>query len=93
MITLVIVLRYFIPSSLLLTSTQKCSRTMVIFFSDSFLFNSTIGSFRLRLKSQLVDFFTNFFHMIDLYFMTQRSLNQQNLHSFDLFLVQSKFKA
>jgi len=39
MITLMILLRSFILSSLLLTSTQKCSRNMVIFFFDSFLFN------------------------------------------------------
>jgi hypothetical protein len=70
MITLVILLRYFILSSLLLTSTQKCSRNMVIFFFDSFLFNLTVGLFRIGSKSQLVDFFTNFFHMIDLSFVS-----------------------
>jgi hypothetical protein len=66
MITHEIFLRYFIPSSLLLTSTQKCSRNMLIFFFDSFLFNLTVGSFKLRSKSQLVDLFTDFCHMIDL---------------------------
>jgi hypothetical protein len=70
MITLMILLRSFILSSLLLTSTQKCSRNMVIFFFDSFLFNSTVGLFRLGSKSQLVDLFTNFFHMIDLSFVS-----------------------
>jgi hypothetical protein len=68
MITLVILLRYFILSSLLLTSTQKCSINIVIFFFDSFLFNSTIRLFKLGSKSQLVEFFTNFCHMIDLSF-------------------------
>jgi hypothetical protein len=70
MITLVIFLRSFIPSSLLLTSIKKCSRNMVIFFFDNFLFNLTVGSFKLGSKSQLVDFFTNVFHMIDLSFVS-----------------------
>jgi hypothetical protein len=70
MITHEIFLRYFIPSSLLLTSIQKRSRTMMIFFSDSFLFNLTIGLFRIGSKSQLVDFFTKICHMIDLSFVS-----------------------
>jgi hypothetical protein len=70
MITLVILLRYFIPSSLLLTSIQKCSRNVVTFLSDNFLFNSTIGLFKLGSKSQLVEFFANSFHMIDLSFVS-----------------------
>jgi hypothetical protein len=43
---------------------------MVIFFFDNFLFNLTVGSFKLGSKSQLVDFFTNVFHMIDLSFVS-----------------------
>jgi hypothetical protein len=42
----------------------------MIFFSDSFLFNLTIGLFRIVSKSQLVEFFTNFCHMIDLSFVS-----------------------
>jgi hypothetical protein len=42
----------------------------VTFLSDNFLFNSTIGLFKLGSKSQLVEFFANSFHMIDLSFVS-----------------------
>jgi hypothetical protein len=48
MITHVIFLRSFTPSSLLLIFTQKCSRSMEIFFFDSFSFNSIVGLFKHR---------------------------------------------
>jgi hypothetical protein len=43
---------------------------MKIFFLTVFRLISTVGLFRLGSKSQLVDFFTNFFHMIDLSFVS-----------------------